>query len=260
MVACAYASSPTHSLSLGMILLILSLSTSSSTCSFSCILANHAFCRAMVVRVALKCQGRFLFNPARCNVKDFHADTQGTADAVIKYSYPNNTASLPTVFCLFGTVSSSNVVDPVLLRPDAGQFHKFLSVVPLALEWQRTFAFFSFLYGYEHLGVRVAQNGGLSFGTRAGRLTNAGMYQSTHPLFVSSSLIQYFQNHLTRRLQEEAPRFSHAPQSLLRLLMLNSIYSTSPVAGVLCIPTTVVCFFFLSLLVFLPNFVNSPCV
>lgn len=127
-----------------------------------------------MVRVALSCQGPFLFNPARSDIKKFYLDRQAVDNAIIKYNFKSgaNSDNLPTVFCLFGTVSSSNIVNPVLLRPDAEQFHKYLSVVPLALEWQRAFAFFAGLYGYDHLRVRVASNGGLNFGTKAVRLNN----------------------------------------------------------------------------------------
>ena len=195
------------------------------------------------MRIALKCQGRFLFNPARCNVKDFHADTQGIADAMIKYNYPAATQGLPTVFCLFGTVSSSNVVTPVLLRPDGAQFHKFLSVVPFALEWQRTFAFFAFLYGYEHLGIRVAQNGGLSFGTRAGRPTNnTGTFLCMLNLS-NNHLLIFYKNNLTPTVL--ALPSSHVHQSLAKVSTLNSICSILPVAEELSIPTIPVCLAYL---------------
>lgn len=129
-----------------------------------------------MVRVALSCQGAFLFNPARCDMKKFHLDSgDANTSAMIKYNFQmgaNMDTPPPTIFCLFGTVCASNVVDPVLLRADNDQYHKYLSMVPLALEWQRAFAFFAALYGYDHLGVRVTSNGGLNFGTRAARINN----------------------------------------------------------------------------------------
>ena len=127
----------------------------------------------MVEWISLRRQGPFLFNPARVNVKDFFLE-QGPISKIIKTSLTQD----PPLFCLFGTVRSSNIVDAIPLRADGtgDQIHKFLSVVPLSLEWQRTFAFFATLYKADHFSIRIAMNGGLSISTRSSKRGNNCTY------------------------------------------------------------------------------------